>query len=113
MVQNKLLLIQFLFLISIPIVLSAQHPSRDKMPAICEISGIVVDSLTGKPIEYASVSVLRKDGSIETGGVTGLDGKFQIGEIKPGRYSVKIEFMGYAPQTLKNITLSFREAVKI
>ena len=112
MVQNKLLLIQFLFLISIPIVLSAQHPSRDKMPAICEISGIVVDSLTGKPIEYASVSVLRKDGSIETGGVTGLDGKFQIGEIKPGRYSVKIEFMGYAPQTLKNITLSFREAVK-
>ena len=82
MAQNKLLLIWFFFLIIIPIVLFGQSSSKDKKPATCEISGTVVDSLTGKPIEYASVSVLRKDGSIETGGVTDLDGKFQIGEIK-------------------------------
>ncbi|SVA84239.1 uncharacterized protein METZ01_LOCUS137093, partial [marine metagenome] len=35
MAQNKLLLIWFFFLITIPIVLSGQSPSRDKMPAIC------------------------------------------------------------------------------
>ena len=112
MAQNKLLLIQFLFLISIPIVLSAQHPSRDKMPAICEISGTVVSSLTEKPIEYASVSVLRVNGEIETGGVTNKIGIFHIKEIKPGNYTLKIEFMGYATQIISDIELSFRGTIK-
>tara|TARA_B100001971_G_scaffold121363_1_gene111784 strand:- start:13941 stop:16484 length:2544 start_codon:yes stop_codon:yes gene_type:complete len=113
MVQNKLLLIQFLFLISIPIILSGQHPGRgDKMPAICEISGTVVDSLTGKPIEYASVSVLGVNGEIETGGITNKSGMFHIKEIKPGNYNLKIEFMGYATQTTSGIRLSFRGAIK-
>ena len=82
MAQNKLLLIWFFFLIAIPIILSAQHPRQDKMPAIGEISGTVVDSLTEKPIEYASVSVLRINGEIETGGVTNKIGIFHIKEIK-------------------------------
>ena len=31
------------------------------MPAICEIKGTVVDSTTGFPIEYASISVLDQE----------------------------------------------------
>ena len=94
-------MIWFFFLIAIPIILSAQHPRQDKMPAIGEISGTVVDSLTGKPLEYASVSILKVNGEIETGGVTNKDGTFHIKEIKPSNYTIKIEFMGYANGYLK------------
>ena len=103
MVQNKLLLIQLFFLLSIPVVLSGQHHSRDKIPTICEISGIVVDSLTNQPIEYASISVIRKNKEIETGGVTNKDGRFYIQEIRPGHYDLKVEFMGYASVVIKKI----------
>ncbi|SVE56816.1 uncharacterized protein METZ01_LOCUS509670, partial [marine metagenome] len=89
-----------------------QGGGRGNKPAICEVSGTIVDSESGKPIEYASVSVLRKDGGIETGGVTSSDGKFRIGEITPGNYTLKIEFMGYASQTISDIELSFRGTIK-
>ncbi len=112
MAQNKLLLIWFFFLIAIPIILSGQHPRQDKMPAIGEISGTVVDSLTGKPLEYASISILKVNGEIETGGVTNKDGTFHIKEIKPSNYSIKIEFMGYAPTVISNIMLTFRGTLK-
>ena len=112
MAQNKLLLIWFFFFTAIPIILSGQHPRQDKMPAIGEISGTVVDSLTGKPLEYSSVSILKVNGEIETGGVTNKDGTFHIKEIKPGNYSIKIEFMGYAPTVISNIMLTFRGTLK-
>ena len=112
MVQNKLLLIQLFFLLSIPVVLSGQHHSRDKIPAICEISGIVVDSLTNQPLEYASISVIRKNKEIETGGVTNKDGRFYIQEIRPGHYDLKVEFMGYASVVIKKIKLSFQGTIK-
>ena len=103
--------IRIIFILSVSI-LTAQGWQGGGRPAICEVSGVVVDSESGKPIEYASVSVLRKEGDIETGGVTDSDGKFQIGEIKPGQYSIKIEFMGYESQTLTDIELSFRGTTK-
>ena len=103
-----------IFILSVSILTAQkwQGGGRGTRPAVCEVSGVVVDSESGKPIEYASVSVLQKDGSIETGGVTDPEGKFQIGEIKPGQYSIKIEFMGYTSQTLSEIELSFRGTIK-
>jgi len=104
--------IVFILSVSVLTAQKWQGGARGGRPAVCEVSGIVVDSISGKPIEYASVSVLQKDGNIETGGVTGSDGKFQIGEIAPGQYSIKIEFMGYESQTLSEIELSFRGTIK-
>ena len=81
-----------LFIISL---LPAQHQhggSSQQMPKGCEIYGTVVDSITGVAIEYASISVIGADNSIVTGGITDFEGKFDIDEIKPGTYSVKIEF---------------------
>ncbi len=74
----------------------------------CEISGVVIDSLTSTPIEYTSISVMGEDNQVVTGGVTNSEGKFQIEKIRPGNYSLKIEFMGYAPVIIPGISLSFR-----
>ena len=103
-----------IFILSVSILTAQnwQGGGRGNKPAICEVLGAILDSESGNPIEYASVSVLRKDGSIETGGVTDSDGKFQIGEIKPGNYTLKIEFMGYESHTISDIELSFRGTIK-
>jgi len=74
----------------------------------CEISGSVIDSLTSIPIEYTSISVMGEDNQVVTGGVTNSQGKFHIEKIRPGNYSLKIEFMGYVPVIISEISLSFR-----
>jgi len=74
----------------------------------CEISGAVIDSLASIPLEYTSISVMGEDNQVVTGGVTNSQGKFHIEKIRPGNYSLKIEFMGYAPVIIPGISLSFR-----
>jgi len=89
----------------------AQHSHGghgNQMPKGCEIFGTVVDSITGVVIEYASISVIGPDKSIETGGVTNSEGEFEIEEIKPGTYDLKIEFMGFSPVLISGIELSYR-----
>mgnify|MGYP000377321022 CR=1 FL=1 len=92
-------------------LLSAQHQHGGRgegRPAGCEIYGMVIDSISGQPIEYTSISIIDSDKSIATGGITDSDGKFEIEEIKPGEYDVKIEFMGFSPVIFSDIKLSFR-----
>ncbi len=105
---KKYFLIVTLFIVSI---LSAQHHRGGNgyhMPKGCKIFGTVVDSITGEVIEYASISVIKADKSIETGGITNFEGEFEIEEIKPGTYNVKIEFMGFTPLIISDIKLSFQ-----
>ena len=80
-----------------------------ELPAICEIRGTVVDSTTGFPIEYASISILDKNEDLITGGVTDSDGYFKVREIKPGRYNVIVEFMGFESYKVKDLKLTLRE----
>jgi len=92
-------------------LLSAQHQHGGKgggRPSGCEIYGTVIDSISGQPIEYTSISIIDSDKSIATGGITDSDGKFEIEEIKPGEYDVKIEFMGFSPVIFSDIKLSSR-----
>ena len=104
----KYYLLMVFFIISF---LPAQHQHGGTgRPTGCEIYGTVVDSITGQAIEYASISVIGKDESIATGGITNFEGKFEIEEIKPGTYDIKIEFMGFSPVIFADIQLSFRGA---
>ena len=105
---------QYYLLVTLCIIslLSAQHQHGGKgggRPSGCEIYGMVIDSISGQPIEYTSISIIDSDKSIATGGVTDSDGKFEIEEIKPGEYDVKIEFMGFSPVIFSDIKLSFRD----
>ena len=76
----------------------------------CSIYGTVIDSITNKAIEYTSVSVIDADGTVITGGISDYEGKFKVQGIKPGKYNVKIEYMGFTSIVIKDIRLSFRES---
>ena len=97
-----------IFIISLFAQDSHGNRGGQKMPAVCEIKGMVVDSTTGFSIEYASISVLGHDGDVITGGVTDADGFFRIREISPGHYDVKIEFMGFKAYQIEEVKLSMR-----
>ena len=59
------------------------------------IVGKLINSNTGLGLEYATVSVFSKqDSSIVGGGLTELDGSFNI-EARPGRLYAQIDFLGY------------------
>ncbi len=69
-----------------------------------KVSGTLVDSTTNKPIEFAAVVLYdaEKDKEVN-GGMTNEKGKFKMDGLKPGKYTLKISFLGYEPKTIANI----------
>lgn len=87
-----------------------QNIDPNKLPKIGIVSGLVIDSVSNIPIQYASVSLISKrNNQIVTGGITESDGKFTITEIPVGKYDLSIEFIGYKRVVLGPITLDPRE----
>ncbi|WP_160711140.1 outer membrane beta-barrel family protein [Chitinophaga solisilvae] len=59
------------------------------------IYGKLLDNQTGKPVEYASVALLRPDSSVMTGMLSKPNGDFNFEHISLGKYILKINFIGY------------------
>ncbi len=74
----------------------AQAPAQQSPPQIGTVIGIVSDSLTGQKIEYAAVAIIAvTDSTVKGGGITGADGSFSVSKLPPGKFMVRITFMGY------------------
>jgi hypothetical protein len=59
------------------------------------VKGVVSDS-TSKPVEYATVTLLRaSDSSLATFGRTMENGSFTVGNVPADNYILKISFIGY------------------
>ena len=72
-----------------------------------KITGIVIDSISNQPIEYATVSVFNKGESRPTNGmITDDKGAFHIDNLKPGVYSIRIDFISYQSKTINNVTVT-------
>ena len=61
-----------------------------------KISGNLVDSITKKPLDYASVSIFRSGGKVPINGVlTDEKGGFKFDGLHPGNYKIRITYVGY------------------
>ena len=71
------------------------------------ITGQLIDSLSGEPLEFATIALLKQgsDDPID-GRVTDTEGKFQFKNLPYGVYIIKAGFLGYAPKTIGNLTIS-------
>jgi len=68
------------------------------------ISGTVIDSESGQPLEYATFVLQNADNPDQvTGGITDLSGEFEV-ETAPGTYNISVEFISYKTYSQKNQT---------
>lgn len=60
------------------------------------VSGSIIDSISGKPVEYASVSIITAtDHKMVKGGISNSKGVFTIDDVSKGKYLLLASFVGY------------------
>jgi len=76
-----------------------------------KISGKVIDQKNNQPLDYATITLQNtKRTSDVSGGITDAKGEFSF-DVKPGVYDIKIEFISYKVQEIKQKVLT--ESVNI
>lgn len=103
-----------LAIVAIPALLSAQaggpppggKPGAAPPPAPGEIRGKVV-SESGTPIANGSVAVRRgTDTTFVSGALLRADGSFVVDGLRPGRYSLRVRSLGYAPLVKADVAIT-------
>ncbi|RFZ85906.1 TonB-dependent receptor [Mucilaginibacter terrenus] len=70
-----------------------------------KISGTIIDSLTKKPVDYATISLFSSKGTVPKNGVLTDDkGKFSFDNLSTGNYKIVVSFLGYQSKTIDPIT---------
>jgi ferric enterobactin receptor len=84
---------------------STKAQQEEKNPG--KITGRIIDSLTSKPMEYATIGLfMQNENKIVNGTTTDNTGVFEITSVKEGAYKMVIEFIGYKKSERNNIVVS-------
>jgi outer membrane receptor protein involved in Fe transport len=95
--KNKLILTVLIIITLIGNYSLAQNTSST-------IKGKVVDKVSLKPMESATVQVFSStDSSLVTGILTESDGSFTIPNITDGTYTIRVSYIGYGTAVAKNV----------
>ncbi len=79
-----------------------------------EIGGRIFDATSNEPLEYASVAVYQvNDSALVTGAITNRSGNFKIDKLKPGRYYIQAQFLGYESKTTDEFSLAEGQTLRI
>ena len=85
----------------------------NNMIPIGKVIGILRDSSTRQPLEFASIALLKVRDSIAVGGsLTDEKGQFRIEDVMPGRYFIRITSIGYRQLDSKPFMLNPQEPLK-
>lgn len=72
-----------------------------------QISGVIIDSVSKTPLEYATVTLFAKGNKKPlTGTITEKNGSFTINELPDGIYTIVFEFLGYTATTINEVQLN-------
>src|SRR5665811_113118 len=75
------------------------------------VTGILHDATNNEHVEYGSVVLFRNsDSTMVTGSLTDAKGKFQLEKLKPGKYYIRIQFIGYENKIIPNVNISVQNA---
>jgi ferric enterobactin receptor len=97
-----------LFLLTAALSLEAQSggPHNNSYDAKARITGVVTDSVTKQPVDYATVSIYKQgSASPFNGASTDLKGNFIIDGISPGDYKLTVDFLGYKRRTIAHVVI--------
>ncbi len=66
-----------------------------------KVTGIVLEKGTDLPLEYAAVSFIDANGQVVAGGITDMEGKYDI-KVPAGTYTVQYDFISFKQIKLSN-----------
>ena len=69
------------------------------------LKGTITEFDTGEPVPMANI-VIESNGTVIDGAVADFDGKYTIKPIDPGRYTVKVSFIGFATKEITEVLVS-------
>ena len=72
-----------------------------------KIGGLLLDSLSGKPVEFATIALINtKTGKPIDGTTSDEKGKFALAKIAPGDYRLQYSFIGYKNGLSKTLAIA-------
>src|ERR1700693_374222 len=96
----------FAFIISFSLFHLCSYSQQNNSMNPGKITGRVKDSLSQKPIEYATITVFLKGNTKPVnGGTTNNKGFFSIENLAVEKYTLTIGFVGYKLKTISNISI--------
>src|SRR3569833_756879 len=100
-------------LASISAGIRAQTPARPaslgaRPPVgVGSITGKLTDSTSGRPVTSGSITVRRAgDSTFASGALPQPDGSFRVEALAPGKYTVRVRAIGFAPYIQSNVEVS-------
>lgn len=109
--MNRLFTLTILALL----ILSSDGLSQQKKPTNApggadpsgEISGVLIDAKTGKPVEYGNFVIYRKkDKALVNGTVSEITGAFKMQQVPFGFYTAEVSFIGYEKLIIDSILVT-------
>jgi ferric enterobactin receptor len=101
-VREGILIVLFSFFV---LFLQAQNKHNENIHG--HITGKVIDSLSGEPLEYATITIfLEGNKKPDNGNTSDKTGHFSVDDVVEGNYKIVVEFIGYKPFTFNNIKIS-------
>ena len=88
--------------------------SAESLRGNARLTGVVVDSTTGKPVEFASIALINTQTKKPIDGTVADDkGRFTLNKLPQGDFQLLISFVGYRSKTVSSVKLDRRGDVAL
>jgi outer membrane receptor protein involved in Fe transport len=107
--MKKLIVAMLFFAVSWAGAAHAQVPGPGQATAAAggTVTGTVIDSISKKPVDYATVSLFKAGSTTPfSGGLSDDKGVFKITNVPAGQYRVQVNYIGYDVKNVPNVNLS-------
>lgn len=97
--------ILFVFLFSAVSIAGNENGNKKETAeatATVSISGVILDQNTNEELPGATVKLEGTNISVNTD----LNGNFEIKDLKPGQYSLKVSYIAYKDKSIENLEVS-------
>jgi len=72
-----------------------------------KVTGLVTDSVTKQPVDYATISIFKQGSTSPFNGASAdPKGNFTVNGIPPGDYKLTVDFLGYKRYTIAHVIIS-------
>ncbi len=101
--------VMLFFAASMGSAVQAQVPGAGQAASAAagSLTGTVIDSISKKPVDYATVSLFKAGATTPfSGGLTDEKGGFKINNIPAGQYRVQVNYIGYNVKNIAGVAMA-------